>query len=234
MRQLIEALGAAIPDDHCRQVSLNQMAEAHVRGGARGPVVLDVGVGDGRAVDLFAAFDAGVVYYGVDIESSPEVQSRTRSDATFVTYDGVNVPFPEAMFDLVYSQQVFEHVRFPDALVAEIGRVLKPSGYFIGSVSFLEPYHSFSIFHWSPYGVYRVLSDAGLKVEWIRPGIDGATLIARTVSKRRQRFDRWFTKESPLNRLVAWRGKRRKRSAQQINADKLVTAGHIVFCARKA
>ena len=77
------------------------------------PRLLDLGCGDGRALDVLPAIAPGLDYTGVDIETSPEVDSRTRSDARFVTYDGVALPFADASFDAVYSSQVFEHIRHP-------------------------------------------------------------------------------------------------------------------------
>jgi ubiquinone/menaquinone biosynthesis C-methylase UbiE len=39
-----------------------------------------------------------------------------------VTFDGVNLPFGDDDFDLVYCKQVLEHVRHPEPLLAEVGR----------------------------------------------------------------------------------------------------------------
>ena len=72
----------------------------------------------------------------------------------------------------MFSRQVFEHVRHPDALMREVARVLKPGGVFFGSVAYLEPYHSRSIFNFTPYGLMTVLGNAGLRLSELRPGID--------------------------------------------------------------
>jgi SAM-dependent methyltransferase len=44
------------------------------------------------------------------------------------------LPFEEASFDAVVAGELFEHLQFPDALVAEIRRVLRPAGVVVGSV----------------------------------------------------------------------------------------------------
>jgi SAM-dependent methyltransferase len=44
------------------------------------------------------------------------------------------LPFGDASFDAVVAGELFEHLQFPDALVAEIRRVLRPGGVLVGSV----------------------------------------------------------------------------------------------------
>jgi SAM-dependent methyltransferase len=233
MTTLVEVLQGVVPDDHARQVTIAEMFLEEVDG-LNGQInVLDLGCGDGRALDLFSSTNVPIVYFGIDIEDSPEVRSRVRSDATFQTFDGVNIPFADATFDYIYTCSVLEHVRHPDSLMAEASRVLKPGGVLIGSVSFLEPYHSYSVFNFTPYGVLRVMADAGLRVRWMRPGIDGITLTLRGVFGRKQFFDRWFVRPSPLNRFLDFRAWRRGLTPRDLNAQKLANCGHLVFAAER-
>jgi SAM-dependent methyltransferase len=44
------------------------------------------------------------------------------------------LPFEDAGFDAVVAGELLEHLQFPDALVGEIHRVLRPGGVFVGSV----------------------------------------------------------------------------------------------------
>jgi SAM-dependent methyltransferase len=44
------------------------------------------------------------------------------------------LPFDNASFDAVVAGELLEHLQFPDALVAEIHRVLRPGGVIAGSV----------------------------------------------------------------------------------------------------
>lgn len=64
-------------------------------------------------------------------------------DTTDVLGVGETLPFKDNAFDAVISIAVLEHVRDPDACVAEIARVLKPGGKLICCVPFLQPLHGF-------------------------------------------------------------------------------------------
>lgn len=222
-------LGDAIPNDHARQVTAEQLVLNAISCIPSPLSVLDLGCGDGRAAKYFDRFAPRVTYRGIDIEQSPEVLSRTDGDSRMDTFNGVDLPYPDDVFDIIYSRQVFEHVRYPENLLKEIMRCLKPGGRFIGSTSFLESYHSFSIFGYSPYGLWIILSDAGFNSITLRPGIDGVTLVARSFFKRKKLFKRFLTKESPFNRLVDWRGRRKRWSPRRTNAEKLAYAGHLIF-----
>lgn len=199
-------LQRAIPTDHARQVEADYYlarippTEAPLR-------FLDLGAGDGRSFDAVRAHHPSVEWVGLDIADSPEVRARTRTDCRFVTYDGVQIPFEDERFDVVFSRQVFEHVRHPEPLMREIRRVLKPGGRFIGSVSQLEPFHSNSYWNFTCFGIATIAVDAGLALVEMRPGIDGVTLtlrnfVLRGLRARSKSFRTYFERESPMNLLI--------------------------------
>lgn len=218
----------AIPDDHSK-VSTAAELLAEVLGDRTGvPAdLLDLGCGDGRALDLVRGLSADARYTGVDIETSPEVDERNRTDGTFLTYDGVNLPFDDSSFDVVYSQQVFEHVRHPDRVTQEVARVLRPGGAFVGSLSYLEPYHSFSIFNFTPYGVFRLIDDNDLTLRTMRPGIEGTSMLVRQLSAR------WISGFRIAYPGIEFAGWLRRWSARKRNYMKLRFSGHICFVAIK-
>lgn len=103
-----------------------------------GDSVLDVGCGAG--VDtLIAATTVGPKGWVVGIDIIPEMLRRaeknlnktTLPNVTFQEASGEEIPFPEAGFDVVISNGVFNLI--PDKLKAleEVFRVLKPSGRFM-------------------------------------------------------------------------------------------------------
>ncbi|QIK79659.1 class I SAM-dependent methyltransferase [Sphingomonas piscis] len=226
-------VGPAIPGDVAEQYTSHRLVR-EVIGSRRALKILDLGAGDGRAVDLFASINQNLTYYGVDIEVSPEVASRSRADVQFETFNGTDLPYDAEFFDIIFSHQVFEHVANPLKLLMDVRRVLKPSGSFVGSVSQLEPYHSFSLWNFTIYGFGKILLSAGLKLEQLRPGIDGPTLIMRSASNRDQRYSKFFGATSPLNQRLIRKGGKAGMSTKQINHRMLQYAGHICFVATPA
>ena len=223
-----------VPDDHSKQVNAFKVAEYLFRKNeARSAVVLDLGCGEGNSVDFFRSLAPEVKWFGIDLESSPEVDRRKRKDASFIDFDGTKIPFENNYFDIVFCHQVLEHVRYPAVLLKEVERVLKPNGYFVGSTSQLEPYHSLSTWNYTPYGFHLLLSEAGLEFLEVRPGIDALTLIMRVGLGRPAFFSRWWNQESPLNSLIGLIGRLIKKNNRQINFAKLMFCGQFCFLATK-
>ncbi len=96
------------------------------------PPVLDVGCGDGHfaAVAFGQPLDAGL-----DV-ARPEVAEAARRGGyrLAVVARGEALPWPEAHFATAISNCVLEHIPDVDAVLAEVGRVLRPGGQFVFSV----------------------------------------------------------------------------------------------------
>lgn len=222
-----------LPKDSAAQFSATQYAAKLAPSLPQGATVLDLGCGSGISIDLFKRVAPQVKWLGVDIEHSPEVNARTREDAEFRSYDGVNIPVEADSIDMIYSRQVFEHVRYPEQVLADIKRALKPGGVFIGSTSHLEPYHSFSFWNFTPFGFKRLVDASGLQLVEIRPGIDGVTLITRAYHNNDPEMNRWFGEESPLNAEIdAW-AKEGNHTVQKAAFRKLSFCGQFAFWVKK-
>jgi SAM-dependent methyltransferase len=233
---LIDILAECLPGDHCAQTS----AEYYVNlfydqlwKGTEKPRVLDLGCGDGRSLDLFRRRDPSVDWVGIDIIDSHAARQRTRSGGSFTIYDGVNIPFPPESFDLMYSKHVLEHVRRPIELLRSVRRALKPTGYYAGSVSQLEPYHGYSFWNYTPLGFKEIVEEAGLRVCEIRPGPDAVALMAWHLRGGLFR-ESWWTSETPLNRLFQSYGRWRGKNTRQVNFLKLRFCGTFAFLVRPA
>ena len=55
--------------------------------------------------------------------------------------DLVDVPKESGSYDAILCNAVLEHVQFPDRVVAELRRLVKPGGYLVLCIPFLQPYH---------------------------------------------------------------------------------------------
>jgi SAM-dependent methyltransferase len=97
----------------------------------RGKRVLDLGC---RAGALTRHFLEGNEVVGLDVDRA----ALAKAEALGIQPVQANVeeplPFEDASFDAVVAGELFEHLQFPDALVAEIRRVLRPGGVIVGSV----------------------------------------------------------------------------------------------------
>lgn len=99
-------------------------------------VVLDLGAGRGALMEGAESFPLSLArlrgrvarVYGCDVD--PVVMSnRFLDEARLIGADGA-LPFSDESFDLIFCDWVIEHVEDVNAFVSEIGRVLKPGGWF--------------------------------------------------------------------------------------------------------
>ncbi|HUR75604.1 MAG TPA: methyltransferase domain-containing protein [Sporichthya sp.] len=222
-----------IPTDHARQVNSGYYLDQALTGEDPPDVVVDLGCGVGLSADRCRELRPGTRWIGVDIIGSPESKARVDTGDLVVHYDGVRLPLASGSVSMIHSHQVFEHVRRPIELLIEISRVLTPGGIFSGSTSHLEPYHSLSVWNYTPYGFRLLVEEAGLMLEEVRPGIDGITLIQRTYKGRPPEYSAYFHGESPLNAEIdAWAAEHNKDAAAT-NLRKLEHCGQFAFRIRK-
>jgi SAM-dependent methyltransferase len=93
--------------------------------------VLDLGCRSGA---LTKHFLEGNEVVGLDVDAAA-LAKATELGITPVQGDVEEpLPFEDGSFDAVVAGELFEHLRFPDALVSEIRRVLRPGGVLAGSV----------------------------------------------------------------------------------------------------
>jgi SAM-dependent methyltransferase len=90
-----------------------------------GQKFLDVGCGRGEFLSGFIS--CGIKGYGVDRSNSAE-HYCPEANLSIVDLEKDSLPFENNYFDVVYSKSVIEHFHYPEKLVQEIYRVLKPGG----------------------------------------------------------------------------------------------------------
>jgi SAM-dependent methyltransferase len=94
--------------------------------------VLDLGCGRGGVVELF--WRDVKLAAGIDPDP-PSLTGHRAAGMPILRGIGERLPFAEASFDLVVSVWVLEHLREPQRVFDEVGRVLRPGGHFV----FLTP-----------------------------------------------------------------------------------------------
>jgi SAM-dependent methyltransferase len=97
----------------------------------RGKRVLDLGCRSGA---LTRHFLEGNSVVGLDVDAAALEKAATLGIEPVQANVEEPLPFEDASFDAVVAGELLEHLRFPDGLVAEMRRVLRPGGVLVGSV----------------------------------------------------------------------------------------------------
>jgi SAM-dependent methyltransferase len=168
--------------------------------------VLDVGCGDGLVMEQLLEY--GHDYSGYDLVryvDEDEAGRRARLGPHFgASYDEHikvirserDIPFPDASFDVVYANQVFEHVKFLDRMFAECARVLRPGGTLLTNFPLatylMEGHLPAPIAHWFPPGPLRVRYLHLLSALGVMPRLPGRTARQTAVSQDRYLRDETY------------------------------------------
>jgi SAM-dependent methyltransferase len=115
---------------------------------------LDVGCSAGFIADELAK--AGAQTTGVDIDEPGLAQARERfgDRVDFRFAKGEALPFDDSSMDVVVLNHIYEHVVDPEAVVADIHRVLAPDGVlYLGlgnKYGVVEPHYRLPFLSWLP------------------------------------------------------------------------------------
>jgi SAM-dependent methyltransferase len=89
-----------------------------------------------------------------------------------------SVPRPAGVYDSILCNAVLEHVRDPDAVMKELRRLLRPEGFLVLSVPFLQPCHGLDFRRYTREGMLELARAYDFEVVEILP----VNSIAQTVT----------------------------------------------------
>ena len=121
----------------------NMTAHAFVQKLPRGIMIVDIGSGPRKLRDDVTCVDV------------------FKFDNVDIVADAAQLPFENLSVDALISDNVLEHVRDPQRVVAEFLRVLKPGALVYIAVPFVYPFHSSpdDYYRWSEEGLRELLQD---------------------------------------------------------------------------
>ncbi len=181
-----------------------------------GAQLLDVGCGRGEFLRGFIR--AGLSGSGVDQSTIARELCPIGTDIRAIDLEKEVLPFADSSFDVVFSKSVIEHFYFPERLVKEILRVLRPGGVAITMCPDWEANHKIffeDYTHRTPFTMTSLRDiqlihgfvdvDCNLFVQlpviwrnpWMRPESTITRYVALNRWKRRSKFVR-FSKEIML------------------------------------
>lgn len=123
-------------EDENRRVILGALRP--VPGGS----LLDLGCADGDFTLQVAARAKAERVCGVEFVEPWAERARANGIDCVVADLGARLPYDDASFDVVHSNQVIEHLPRTDVFLREIRRVLKPGGHAVISTNNLASWHN--------------------------------------------------------------------------------------------
>ncbi len=135
--------------------------------------MLDIGAGNSPYKHLLKN---DTEYFGIDIKNSDNF-GYTNNDVTH--YDGKLFPFEDETFNNIICTEVLEHVEYPELLISETYRVLKPSGIGIFTIPWSARFH-YDYHRYTP-SMLKLLFKNFSSIEIIERGSDTASIVAKII-----------------------------------------------------
>ena len=135
--------------------------------------VLEIGAGGGSVAKLMLSGDPELAWTAIDIDSRMTQAAATRlrefPNASAKTADATALPFPDDSFDSVVSCLMLHHIIDWERAVAEVARVLRPGGTFLGYDLVRTPLAS--VLHRLDGSPHRLIVPGDFQAECARNGL---------------------------------------------------------------
>jgi len=140
---------------------LDRFAKSAAASLAPGSIMLDAGAGD----CLYKPYFAHVNYEAADF-------CKIDKEYGAINYvcDLSNIPVDENRYDLIFCSQTLEHIPYPQKVLSEFFRILKPGGkLWLSAPLFYEEHETpYDFYRYTQYGFKYLLEDAGFTIEQIQ------------------------------------------------------------------
>jgi ubiquinone/menaquinone biosynthesis C-methylase UbiE len=135
--------------------------------------ILEIGSGSGSVAQQVLSEDRELAWTAIDIDPhmTRATAERLRGfpNASATTGDATALPFPDGSFDSVVSCLMLHHIIEWERAVAEVARVLRPGGTFVGYDLVRTPLAT--LFHRLDRSPHRLLAPGDLRSECTRHGL---------------------------------------------------------------
>lgn len=138
----IDGMSGYIPRLFLRTEEANRRTILRRLPRASGGAMLDIGTHDGAFTLRIAQHVAAREVKGVEVVPEDAEQARRRGIDVVLADAGERLPFADRSFDIVTANQVIEHVRDTDGMLAELRRVMRPDGLACISTNNLSSWHN--------------------------------------------------------------------------------------------
>jgi len=144
-----------------RAMALNlENIEGALQAVPSGGRLIDLGCDDGARTLRFAAAARCNEVHGVELAGASADAARGRGISVKEADLNEALPFDDASFDVVVSNQVLEHLPDTDVFVSEVVRILRPGGVAAVSTENLASWHNVAalVLGWQPFSLGNVTS----------------------------------------------------------------------------
>jgi SAM-dependent methyltransferase len=180
-----EKKAASVSGREQELVSNMKLSSAHVRGLLEAVHPIDQ---DARALEVGSGAHGLIFYFGIDravgvdplAASYAHLFSGWQRRVPTVAAFGEALPFPDSSFHVVLSHNVVDHAESPAGILAEIARVMKPSGLLYFTVNVHHPIYALAAW------IHAAWNSLGINYE-IGPFADHTVHL--TLARARRLFD---------------------------------------------